>query len=530
MASFKANTRLDARDLLSGFFNRAEQRFPDIMTKPPASLADWAAGVPIILDGRPFDFNQHAYLVGPYNDTHPFQVEEKAVQMGCTVRALLRALHSARYRKFKGILYLFPSRSDVSDFVRGRVDPMLRENSSTLGQWTDGADSTAVKRFWNCSIFFRGMRSRTGLKSVPVDLVVFDELDEAPQSAVLMASERLSHSVHKEILQLSNPTLPSYGIDYEFQQTDMKYWLLRCPKCGEHNCLEDLFPDCLIEFRGRTIRACRKCHSELNPQLGSWVAKRPSITDKRGYHYSQLFSEFVQPSEILYQYRTATNRADFWNLKIGIPWVEAQNRLTIEEILSLCSDDGIADSDAGPCSMGVDQGKDLHVVIGKRDYDGSRIIHLGVYKDWSELDRLLKIFNVSRAVVDGLPEMRNARAFAERHRGKIFLNFYSDHQKGAYAWNEGALTVSSNRTESLDASHNDILGQHIHLPKECDVVREFAQHCHNVAKKLEEDEETGSKRYVYVKLGVDHFRHAYNYLMMAMHYGAGSLFANSDLS
>ena len=38
---------------------------------------------------------------------------------------------------------------------------------------------------------------------------------------------------------------------------------------------------------------------------------------------------------------------------------------------------------------------------------------------------------------------------------------------------------------------------------------------HNTAKKLQENEETGSKRYVYVKLGPDHFRHAFNYMCMA---------------
>jgi hypothetical protein len=37
---------------------------------------------------------------------------------------------------------------------------------------------------------------------------------------------------------------------------------------------------------------------------------------------------------------------------------------------------------------------------------------------------------------------------------------------------------------------------------------------HNVAKKLKEDEETGSKRYLYIKLGPDHFRHAFNYECM----------------
>ena len=38
-----------------------------------------------------------------------------------------------------------------------------------------------------------------------------------------------------------------------------------------------------------------------------------------------------------------------------------------------------------------------------------------------------------------------------------------------------------------------------------------------MAKKLEEDQETGSKRYVYVRLGPDHFRHAFNYEAMARH-------------
>ena len=56
------------------------------------------------------------------------------------------------------------------------------------------------------------------------------------------------------------------------------------------------------------------------------------------------------------------------------------------------------------------------------------------------------------------------------------------------------------------------------------MIEEFAQHLHNVAKRLEEDEETGSKRYVYVKLGPDHFRHAFNYECMARGTFANTLF------
>ena len=118
----------------------------------------------------------------------------------------------------------------------------------------------------------------------------------------------MAHSEFKEVWKLSNPTLPDYGIDKAFQETDQRYWLLKCQKCGEHTCLEDTFPDCLVEFRGRVIRLCQHCRDkELHPSIGQWVAKKPSITDKRGRHYSQLFSQFVDPAEILHQYRTTTN-------------------------------------------------------------------------------------------------------------------------------------------------------------------------------------------------------------------------------
>ncbi len=106
------------------------------------------------------------------------------------------------------------------------------------------------------------------------------------------------------------------------------------------------------------------------------------------------------------------------------------------------------------------------------------------------------------------------------------MNYYNEHQKGNYFWNERDLTVSCNRTESLDASHKEITSQAIILPKECEIAKTFAAHLHNVAKKLQEDDETGSKRYVYVKLGADHFRHAFNYEAMARQSSPVFLFPN----
>lgn len=470
----------------------------------------------ITLDGKPFTYDRHEYLIEPYKDNHPHQVELKAAQLGLTSKAMLRVAYGARYGGYRGILYLFPSKSDVTDFSKGRIDPLIDENPDTIGKWLKDTDAANIKRIWNAFLYLRGMKSRVGLKSIPVDLTIFDELDEAPQNSIDMATERMAHSEFKEILKLSNPTLPDYGIDKAFQETDQCYWLLKCEKCGAYTCLEDTFPDCLITIRNRVIRACQKCQSELNPSIGQWVAKKPSITDKRGYHYSQLFSHFVDPADILHQFRTTNNLTDFYNLKIGVAYVEAENRLSVQEVLNLCGNEGVVSEDPGPCFMGVDQGKDLHVVIGKKHQEkAGKLIHIGIYKNWEELDRLMRNFNAQRCVVDALPETRNARAFAERFKGKVFLNYYNEHQKGHYAWNEKELIVSCNRTESLDASHKEIMDRAIVLPKQCEIVQEFADHLHNVAKKLEEDEETGSKRYIYVKLGADHFRHAFNYEAIA---------------
>jgi hypothetical protein len=510
----KSSEGLSKETLYEDLFKSLEQQFPVVEEVKP--LSEWCLSLPVVLDGRPFTFDKHEYLKEPYLDTHADQTFMKAAQLGLTSLAMLRAVYNARFRGFRGILYLFPSRSDVIDFSKGRVSPLIDDNPETLGKWIKETDAAGIKQIHNCFVYFRGMKSRSQLKSVPVDMLIADELDEASPMSLDMAMERMSHSEHKEVLKLSNPTIPDYGIDAAFQQTDQRYWLLKCYSCKEYTCLEDTFPECLKETSRGVIRSCVKCGKKLDPSRGEWVPKKPGVIDKRGYHFSQLFSHYVEPGDILHQFRTTANLQDFYNLKIGNAYVEAENRLSIEEVLALCGSEGIESSDPGPCFMGVDQGKDLHVVIGKKHPGkAGQIIHLGIYKDWEELDRLMRVFSVSRCVVDALPETRNARAFGERHNGKVYLNYYSQYQKGSYTWNESQMVVTSNRTESLDASHNEVMAGEIILPRQSDMVKVFAGQLHNVAKKLEEDEDTGSKRYVYVKLGADHFRHAFNYEVMA---------------
>jgi hypothetical protein len=257
------------------------------------------------------------------------------------------------------------------------------------------------------------------------------------------------------------------------------------------------------------------------------VAKHPSITDKRGYQYSQLFSHSPRntPYELIKKYLTTNNLTDYYNLKIGVAYVEASHRISEQEVFDCCGDHGIESSSKERAFMGVDQGKTLHVVVSVRHpTKKAKYIHIGEYKDWEEVDKLMRKFNVVRCVIDAMPETRNARKLAKKYKGKVFLCYYNDNMKGSYKWNEAEQMVSVNRTESLDSSHREIVDAQILYPAQThDVVKEFAKQIHNTAKKLEEDE-AGNKRYVYVKLGADHYRHAANYETIARQSSSNLLF------
>lgn len=526
--SMTTRGELKKAEYFSSLINSIDTAFYDENEKP--ELGNWCVSNNIVLDGVQFSFKKHEYLIEPYADNHPFQVELKGAQLCCTSKALLMVVHGARYGKYRGILYLFPSKTDVTDLSKGRLDPLIDDNPDTIGAWLKDTDSANIKKIWNSWLYLRGMQSKIGLKGIPIDFIIYDELDEAPQKAVDMANERMGHSEIGQSLFLSNPTMPDYGIDRLFQTTDQRYWLLKCPKCNHYTNLVDTFPGCLITVKGKTIRACEKCQAELNPSVGQWVAKRPQIAERRGRQYSQLFSQSLttNPETMLQMWRTTTNVTSYMNLKVGVAHVEAQNRLSVQEVLDCCGSAGLVSSAETGTFMGVDQGNFLHVVIGKtNEKRAGEIIYIGVHKGndstnpndesgWMELDALMKRFHVVRCIVDALPNTKFARNFAERHRGRVYMNFYNEYQKGSLKWNDKELIVQGNRTETLDASHNLVATQNVIFPRESDIMRTFALHMHNVAKKLEIDEDTGSQRYAYLHLGDDHFRHSFNYFVMCL--------------
>jgi len=191
-------------------------------------LADWALRR-VRLDGKPFRFEGHAYLRAIYDDTSPHIVLSKAAQIGGTTWAVLKSFHACVMGL--NVLYLFPTRTDVLEFSKSRVGPLLQDNAF-LSRLVRDTDTAGLKRIGSGHMYLRGMQSTVGIKSVPVDQVVYDELDEAAPEAKSIAKERLAHSDFKRVIELSNPSLPSYGIDEAYQLSDQRHWTIRCDECA----------------------------------------------------------------------------------------------------------------------------------------------------------------------------------------------------------------------------------------------------------------------------------------------------------
>lgn len=483
------------------------------------------------LGGRPFQLEGHEYERALLEEEAPRQCHKKGAQIGITETQILKTMHGLLYSRYlQGVLYLFPTVNDVTDFSKGRFGPLVSENEA-IAEQVSSTDAVSVKRVRKAMLYLRGARStgriegqkRTSsqLKSVPVDRIVFDEVDEMEPAMVDLALERISHSTVKEEAYLSTPSIPDFGIDKLYNESDQRVWMIRCEHCGTETCLELEFPTCLLELpNGRVIRACKKCKGEIFPRNGRWVAQYPErAKDMVGWWISQLNSAFVDPAKILKAFNDPPNgnKAEVYNSKLAMAYIAAENRLTTSDVYSCCGQDVMAMNHRGPCAMGVDIGGMLNVVVGFKPKEKQlQACYLARVSSFNDVHDIAQRFNVKCAVIDMEPELRKAKEFAQAEPYPVFLCDYQDHVVAGPVWDEERKLVKVNRTETCDATHDLVSSSGLLiLPRRNEEVEVFAKQTCAIAKVLEEDLESGSRQYRYRKLGEDHYRHGLNYLWLA---------------
>jgi hypothetical protein len=156
-----------------------------------------------------------------------------------------------------------------------------------------------------------------------------------------------------------------------------------------------------------------------------------------------------------------------------------------------------------------------HVVVAKREYDKTyRVVWIGE-TDWGGLDMMMERYR-GTMVVDGMPEPARVLELGRRHPYRVFGCFYSQTPKTVKYWDETDCKVVVYQAEAMDNSHQVLQRGQVMLPRNSLAeVKMFAKHCHNVARRKIEDEETGAIKYQWIKMGPDHYRKAFNFMVLA---------------
>lgn len=500
----------------------------------------WSEQIKLLIGGQPFNIQDHPYQVDSLNSRDRVEVFKCSTQTGKTITQIIKRIHRLIHGEYpQGSMFIFPTTKLVRRFSQSRFTPLIDDNPE-IARHIPKTDNIELKRVGKSNLYFVGgkvlqkiegeIQTSAALKSEPVDNLNFDELDEISDTMIEMALHRIDHSEIKDVSYSGSPSMPDYGIDAKYNESDQRVWMIKCQKCNELTCLELEFPECIVvRDDGTAYRKCRKCGGVIHPRDGRWVAQYPGRSMVgRWISRLNLADKYVDLADIVRRFMDPPNGniGDVYNHDLGMAYVSAENRLRKQDLEQCLTGELMRVAHPGPTAMGVDLGKDFHVVILDKPFERVvrlvKAVRIPAKKnkddnviDMSPLHKLAQEFNVGCCVIDFAPEQQKVRDFRADEDFDVYGCIYQEHQRGTVSWDSLEGIVRVNRTEIHDATHDIVARQRLMLPRKSEEIDEFIREYCCTAKKLEEDESTGSKEYRYIKLGADHYRHATNYAYLA---------------
>lgn len=523
------------------------------LSRTLTSCSRWSANRRVM--GQPFpgpySWQYHPWVREILDSKAPFNYAMKGAQLGVTEVAINRALYVLD-RLQRDVLYVLPTTLNASDFSKARFNGALNLSPYLKSIFCD-TDTVNLKRTATNSLYIRGSRGDSNLKSVPVSDLILDEVDEMDQKQIWLALERLSGQLEKHVWAISTPTIPNYGIHKLFLTSTQEHFVFRCPNCKHWT--ELIWPDC-IEIIGETVHdprchesflKCRECKGRLEHKAKpEWLksAKWQSMNaqgnpDIRGFGVSQMYSYTVSPGELVVAYHRGLGdeaaAKEFHNSKLGLPFLGDGAQIT-DDMLDRCIGNHTT-NDPRPkiggqrlVTMGVDQGKTGYISVVEwfldhmdRDINAvaqGKLLWFGKYceEDWRVLDEAMREWQVLCCFVDADPNINEARRFCRRFWGYVYLTRYRRGQTAkemSIEEADNAPIAQVDRTNWLSCSLGRFKVQppRIALPR--DISLEYRDHLKALVRTFEKDD-NGNHKMVYVATAPDHFAHSLVYAEMAL--------------
>jgi len=402
----------------------------------------------------PYSAKHHPWVKEMHNSKAPFNYAMKGAQLGVTEVLINLAFYTID-QLGRDVLYGLPTSKSAGDFSKARFGTALLNSPYLKSIFTD-TNAVEIKQAGAHTLYIRGSRGDNNFKSIPVSVLLLDEIDEMSQRAVELALERLSGHISKTVWGISTPTIPGYGIDKLFQNTTQEHFVFKCPCCGRRT--ELIWPDC-VEIIGESVNdprrhesflKCKECGGKLDHWAkpdwlkdADWnVTNQGADPDVRGFAISQLYSFTVTPGELVTaHFRGLGNEAaniEFHNSKLGSPYIGDGAKVTDDDldacVRAYSKEDPRPKAAGRIITMGVDQGKWNHIEVTEWFFDQYSIdlnvaakakvlYHTKIHEeDFNTIiDELMRDWQVLACVIDPDPHPMEARRFARRFPGYVWL-------------------------------------------------------------------------------------------------------------
>lgn len=335
------------------------------LLKPPPdiTLSKWADGYRRLSTEGSAEPGQWRTSRAPYQkgimDAISDRETERVVIMSCsqigkTDAAILNPIGYYMDYDPAPIMVVQPTIAMGETFSKERLAPMLRDTPALQGKVGSvrsrtGENTILEKSFPGGYIVIAGANSAASLASRPVRVLLFDEVDRAPESAgtegdpVELAMVRTTTFWQRKIVLTSTPTIKgSSRIEQLYQDSTQEQWCLPCPSCGEKQPLE--WPRLNFETLELACRECGCLHSrqEWLSREGEWIA-RQAEHKVRGFHLNALVSPWSKWGDLVDEWRKAAQLAErgdpeklkvFINTKLGETWEDRGEKVDGHSLLS----------------------------------------------------------------------------------------------------------------------------------------------------------------------------------------------------
>jgi hypothetical protein len=444
------------------------KKMPDLVTNCPDNLYDFVEKLRLNglrVDNFPFRWEGFEYLVAPYksfkltgreNEEGLDQAWMCGAQVAKTITEFLLLVWLAIYFWGRYLGYFLPDRDMAENYSAERFKPMVQGIDEIRPYWgTDPlndeiikqTDKKGIRTIGPSKILFSYMGGKTSTEGWPLLAIIFDEVRKMMDGDIERALFRISFSPYPISVQMSTAGYPDVNIDKAFKKTRRNKFHSGC-RCKDGVVLADVFPDCIGEKAPGMSPAfkhlpsvfwiCPVCKEPiLNPREGIWMPHNPSAQFE-GWHIPRILSSSpkASPKMILEAFNDCKDIQEFYNSQLGIAYISKENQLITEEILRATVNPDLRWLQSGKnFAMGVDQMGGFNVIViryrGPKTDLGigkSRLAHIEiVWADdpWERCDELMVQYDVSVCVADAVPNFNEARRFAKRWPGRVWLSEYN---------------------------------------------------------------------------------------------------------